>query len=404
MTLDLADKDSEKRLIMSLVSFPEFLVSVEDHLFTGEEKDVFNALKKCYAKYGEITREGLSVVLGKEPPVYIDIPSNKKPQPIIEYLEKFAKRRTLNRLKLVVEQCIEEDIYDYVAIKSVIDASITNGYKSLLDEGVLEFSAELAQKVKGNYNFISTGLPFLDYMFGGEWPRRGLTVVLGEGGSGKTALVVNSIVNMAMNGTPSLFLSLEMVKSRLVQRMVSLLSGIDGLKIKSGSLNERELSQVNNVLEKLQGLPIFIVDNPRIPIEDIVNVVREHKYKYDIKVFFVDYLQIIGGMGSSDLNMSELYGYYSSELRNIAVELDISAVLLAQQNRTHTGLHSILGSGRVGHVADVVFELNPTNQKSQVRPIELSVHKNRDGPLGSLTVAYQSHCFRFTEQTDYAGV
>lgn len=389
------DKDAERRLIASLLAYPDELSSLKSDLFTGEERDLFVAMQQCYAAYGEVTREGIALFLKKEPPVFIELPSFRHPKSIVDYLDNLKKKRALAHIQHRIDELLKKQVVSLEDINGALNFDYYVSSATSLDDGIIEFSAELRQKLNGAYEFISTGLPFLDYMLGGEWAKRGLTVILGEGGSGKTALIADSILRMAMRGAPTLFISLEMVKSRLVQRFVANYASIDGLKIKRGDLNEDEVRKVNETLAVLQKLPIFINDDPSVTIEEIASLVRNHRQQHNIRAFFVDYLQIIGGMHPTE-NASDLYGYFATTLRNVAVECDIAAVLLAQQNRTLSGLHSIFGSGRVGHVADVVFELTATAKNADIRPVEIIIHKNRDGPLGSYTVAYEAPYLRFS--------
>lgn len=389
------DKEAERRLILSLLSHQDTIPNVNKDLFTGEEHNLFCAIVSAYSAYGEVTREGIRTFLGEEPPTYIDIYSNRRPESIIDYLETLRLKRALLHVKNRIEILVQQRSFSVDDIRSALSFDDYVSNPTTLNDGIIEFNAELHQKVFGKYSFLSTGIDFLDYMLGGEWPRRGLTVILGEGGSGKTALISDSILRMALKGTPSLFFSLEMVKSRLVQRFVANYASIDGLKIRTGNVTEEELSKINDAVKVIQTLPIYISDDPKLTIEQIAALTRQHYKQYNIRAVFVDYLQIIGGMSVSE-STSDLYGYFAATLRNVAVECDIAAILLAQQNRSLRGLHSIFGSGRVGHVADVVFELTSTDKQNAVRPVEIVVHKNRDGPLGSYTVAYHSPYMRFS--------
>lgn len=393
----LIDKDAERRLLLSLLHYQDFIPNVNKDLFTGEEQNVFLAIVSAYASYGEVTREGIRNFYGQEPPTYIDLPSTRRPESIIDYLESLRVKRALVDIRNKIDVLVQQNSISLEDINKILSFDDYAARSTALDDGIIEFTSELNQKLSKKYNFLSTGIDFLDYMLGGEWPRRGLTVILGEGGSGKTALVTDSILRMAIKGTPTLFFSLEMVKSRLIQRLVANYANINSLNIRTGNLTEEEVEKINQSVAYIQKLPIYICDDPNLSIDQIVTLTRQHYKRCGIRAVFVDYLQIIGGMLPVE-NVSDLYGYYATSLRNVAIECDIAAILLAQQNRSLRGLHSIFGSGRVGHAADVVFELNTIDKKELVRPVEIVVHKNRDGPLGSYTVAYNSPYMRFSNK------
>jgi replicative DNA helicase len=275
--------------------------------------------------------------------------------------------------------------------------AITINEDSSVTPGINGFVADFSQKQSGKYRFIDTGLSFLNMMLGGEWPRQGLSIVLGQAGGGKTALVCQSIVNMARLGIPSLFISLEMTKAKLVSRFVANMANIDGLKLRNGKVDEEDKPRIDAALMELQTLPIYIIDNPEMTCDDIVYQVRLHKELYGIEAFFVDYIQIVTRQSRNNDDLVEELGYIAQRFRNVAKMESLAAVVLSQQNRQFKGLQSILGSGRIGHIADTAFEIkledSPTNDDS--RTCMLDFHKNRDGPVGEAICTYRPRYLRF---------
>lgn len=391
------DEIAEFRCLASLFDFPDRIPKVSVDFFEGIRKDIFSAMEKCYLKYNTLSYEMVSVFYGSPLPPVLDASRGFNPDPLIDYLAILAKKRILLKKIDRIHQLVQQSYIDDEDIKNVLSfPSFCFSSSSSLQDGILEFGRDLKKKLKNEYVFVDTGIHFLNEMLGGEWPRQGLTVIIGEGGSGKTALICNSMLEMAKNGTASYFQSLEMTKERLVARFVASLAEINGLRIRSGKLSEEEIHKVAEATSLLSNLPIFIDDTPGVSINRIVDQISYHTKQHNVKVAFVDYLQIIGDSFFQDGNMSDHYGYLALELRNAAVKNDIAVVLLSQQNRTHSGLHSILGSGRVGHIADVVIELSCSSKHETLRPVQVELHKNRDGPLGVQTVAYQTEYLKFT--------
>lgn len=211
-----------------------------------------------------------------------------------------------------------------------------------------------------------------------------------------TALVVQSILNMAKAGIPSLFLSLEMPKDKIISRMVANIASIDGMKIKSGDVTSEDLTKIDEALAQIQALKdyIHIVATPGLTVEEIMYQVKLHKEQFDIQAFFVDYIQIIDRPKSD--NDVEVLGYIAQQLRNTAVNLDIAAIALSQKNGQE-GLQSVWGSRRIVHIADSIFEieLNAKNT-GDVRDCTLNFHKNRDGAVGQQNCLYIAPYLRFT--------
>jgi len=82
--------------------------------------------------------------------------------------------------------------------------------------------------------------------------------------------------------------------------------------------------------------------------------------------------------------------------RNIAVNNDLSLVLLSQQNRSGDGLDSIFGSSRVSQISDVVFQVSIDDIVSDdVKMAEFNFLKNRNGPLGTIQNHYYPKYLRF---------
>jgi KaiC/GvpD/RAD55 family RecA-like ATPase len=396
--IGFVDDAAEYRLLAACVDRPESILGYTAELFTGDRARIFQAMQQAYLVYGEISTEGVEKFYGRILPPELEAARGAKPGAVLDKLVELATRRgvsdMINRLGLVLaNRDLDRAQLDKILTMKPLIASDDSG----LTVGITVFSSDLTRKIMKQYNFVRTGLGFLDHMLGGEWPRKALTVILGQGGGGKTALIVQSILNMARMEIPSLFISLEMPRDRIIARMVANISGIDGMRIRRGEITPDEQLLVNAAMDEIQELDkfIFIVDKPGLNIIDIQHQIRLHKERNNIQAFFVDYLQIIDRPESE--NPAEALGYLAQQLRNTAVSLDISAVLLSQQNRGFTGLSSILGSGRVGHIADAVFEieLDKSTENDSMRMCSINFHKNRDGPLGVAGCLYYPRILRF---------
>ncbi len=348
-------------------------------------------MRECFMVYGDLALEGVERFYGSHVPQQLEAARGAKASPIIDKLVTIATKRQLLDMSIALERLTYEPEIDIEQVRQTTAfAPILANQDTSLTNGVFEFVSDLTRKRTGQYQFIQTGLPFLDYMLGGEWPRQALSVVLGQAGGGKTALVCSSMLRMAKlpKPIPALFISLEMRKRQLVSRLVANLKHIDGIRLRKGEVTADELIQIESAIEEIQSLPLYIDDRPGLSVGEIITQMREHRDRHGIQIVFVDYLQIIAHSQAD--NQSETLGYITQQLRTAAVDLDMAAVLLSQQNRGYQGLASILGSGRVGHIADCVFEIkmDVESANDDLRLAQFDFLKNREGPLGRQTTSY----------------
>jgi replicative DNA helicase len=393
----MIDSTMEYRLLASFLDNPEYIFKVQDNLFTDNRIPLFRAIREAYLKYGEVTHEGVGLFYGSSVPGEIDAARGSKPEPLVDRLKILLKKRQLadisNRLNLLLAQ--QNPSVD--AIQEALHYDVINDADSSITTGVAEFISDFQQKRSGKYRFISSGLRILDFIMGGEWNRKALTLIIAKPGTGKTALICSSMLQMAMNGHPVFFASLEMPKDRIVSRLVAGITEINNRDIRSGAVEEDRIADIDRAVEMLQKLPIYIVDRRGMSVQDVVNQIRIHKNAYGIDAFFVDYLQIVSRDENND---AQSLGGVTQKLRDAAVDLDVAGILLAQQNKGYEGLDSIYGSSKVSQICDIVFEVTANDSdkdNDDLRIMNLDFHKQREGPLGSFAIRYQPKFVKFLD-------
>jgi replicative DNA helicase len=388
---------AEYRLLACAIDKPDLIRSWRADLFTDTRRNLFNAMKQAYERHhGEISTEGIEQYMRPIPPE-LEAARGAKPSALIDQLKDLATRRQLLEIADTINTRLQSgnEIPRTELVSLLEVAPVLTSEDSSLVGGINAFTADLRMKRAGRYQFIDTGLPFLNYMLGNEWPRQACTVIMGKGGGGKTALISNSMLNMARKGIPSLFVSLEMRKDKLVSRFVANMANVNGILLRQGKVTEEEIERINEALAEIQQLPIYIIDSPHLTVNDIVYEVKRHKEHHDIQAFFIDYLQIINEDTDSDW---ESLGHLTQQIRNVAVDTDTAAIVLSQQNRDtqKKGLDSLLGSSRIGHIADTVIEIGLDETISDTsRLCKFNFVKNREGPLGESNGIYRPNYLRF---------
>ena len=239
--------------------------------------------------------------------------------------------------------------------------------------------------------------------------RGELVILAARPGMGKTAFMLNMAVRQLKTKNRIIIFSLEMSKELLVERMISILSGVSLQKIRWGDLNDKELNEIVKALDFLKSKRdnFVIFDKSDIRINEIKTEIRKEKRKKDVDVVYIDYLQLINS--SSQYNNKNIeVGEVSRIAKVMARELDVAIVMLAQLSREvekRTDKRPILSdlrdSGEIEQNADLVLflyrEAYYKNVETDNEEVELILAKHRNGPLGTINMAFLKEDLNFIE-------
>ena len=266
---------------------------------------------------------------------------------------------------------------------------------------------EIIENAEGPVSGLLTGFTEYDEMTGGLHDGE-LTILAARPSMGKTALALNLAEQIAANGHQVGFFSLEMSKSQLVQRLVSARAQVDLQDLRRNMLRNDALPRISRACLELGQMPMFIDDVASISLMQLRAKARRMKSKHDIKVVFVDYLQLLSlgfRVESRQIEVSEL----SRGLKALSRELSIPVVCLAQLNRgpeqreSHTPrLSDLRESGSIEQDADVVAFLHREDYYHKEDPnyentnlSDLIVSKQRNGPTGVARLMWDNSTTRF---------
>ena len=123
---------------------------------------------------------------------------------------------------------------------------------------------------------------------------------------GKTAFVLSMAKNMAVNYKyPVAFFSLEMSNLQLVNRLIANTCEIESDKIRSGRLQPHEWERLDKKLNDLLGAPLYIDDTPSLSVFELRTKARRLVREHNVKIIFIDYLQLMNASGMSYGNRQE---------------------------------------------------------------------------------------------------
>ena len=265
---------------------------------------------------------------------------------------------------------------------------------------------EEASKQVDEITGIPSGFFDLDHMTNG-WQRSDLIILAARPAMGKTALCLNMAANTAVDyHYPVAVFSLEMSKEQLVMRMLAAAARIDQKRLRTGQLNADEWGAFLQKIGPLSSAPIYIDDTPAITIRELrAKARRLQSREGDLGLILVDYLQLMGGSGHSENRQQEV-SEISRSLKALARELNVPIIALSQLSRTveqtkdkRPQLSHLRESGSLEQDADIVLFIHREeyyNEDTDRRGIaDLIIAKHRNGPTGTVELAFQNELTRF---------
>lgn len=234
-----------------------------------------------------------------------------------------------------------------------------------------------------------------------------LIVIAGRPSMGKTAFVLNLAANIACDqNLPVGLFSLEMGRDQLVERIISLRTGICGTKIEHGNLSNTEYDRIEKEESSLCKSPIFIHDQAISYVSQVVDRARRLKDEEDIQLLIVDYLQLLGTNSRSDSRQYEV-AEVSRSLKMLAMEMNIPIICVAQLSRKveertdkRPLMSDLRDSGQIEQDADAILFLfrksyYEQNVGESEKKAEVIIAKNRHGPTGSIELSFIKECGSF---------
>jgi replicative DNA helicase len=327
----------------------------------------------------------------------------------VEFYARIVQASSIRRTLARVSQEIISRAHDESSEISVIledaerrifeisDRNQTGTYSPAKDIVKQTFDAiERHYHSKTEYTGIPCGFKDLDQLTMGF--QNSEFIVIGARPSvGKTAFALTIAAHMAIRQKiPVGFFSLEMSAMAIMQRLLSMEARLDSQRMRTGMLSPADFSRITEACSKLYDAPLYISDSPDLKLLDLRAQARRMKAKQDVKIIFVDYITLIGSE-NRDLPRHEQIAEISRSLKALARELALPVIALSQVRRETEGkkpnLADLRESGSIEQDADVVIFIHTEDLKAEVR--EISVAKQRNGPVGDLQLSFLSRYTRF---------
>jgi replicative DNA helicase len=280
-----------------------------------------------------------------------------------------------------------------------------------------EFVDALGTKV--DESFVRTGFFGIDMIL---HRLEGLIILAARPGTGKTALAVNIARNVAEQGRPVVFFSLEQTREQIFERILATEAEVSLEEVRTGAFladiptTEKILAAKDRLIPVLD--LIHIDEEANIPTSHITSVSRQKRLEWgDIGLIIVDYLHILR---LKEKSLVEALGDATKELRALGKELNCPVLLLSQLSRQNEGsqntgeqkkrrrpeLTDLRSSGEIEQTADVVIFLyresyyDEGGHMPEEDIVEAIVRKNRSGRTATALLKWTPRFVRFRDLSE----
>ena len=169
--------------------------------------------------------------------------------------------------------------------------------------------------------------------------------------------------------------------------------------------------QLERGLARATKAPLYIDETPGLTISEFTSKIKRMKAEKDIKIAFVDYLQLMHVSAAFAQYRALEIGEISRQLKETAKELKIPIIALAQLNRNLTArigtsngrprLSDLKDSGSIEQDADMVLFIHRPAllglSEETEDYAELIIEKNRSGETAIIKMTFNGDQVKFTD-------
>jgi replicative DNA helicase len=258
---------------------------------------------------------------------------------------------------------------------------------------------------------LSTGFTELDNHLSGLRPGE-LIMAAARPGVGKTGWAVWVAADVAVRQRRAvLFVSLEQSRQEVAERLMCAAAGVEGRRVRRGVITPDEARCLAAASNDGHDARLRFEDRPGQSVLQVAAHARRLKHgAHGLDLIILDYLQLLEPEDRRAKRYEQV-GAFSRALKKLARELSVPVLALSQLNRgaeeranQRPRLSDLRESGDLEQDSDVVLLLNRGQRHAAGGwcEIEANVAKNRNGPTGDVSLAYDPACGRFAEMHDSA--
>ena len=338
---------------------------------------------------------------------------------IVNHAQIVSEKAILRRLIRAATQMIEESYQERDEIPMILDKSeqvlfaVSQKFSQDKFVAVKDVLADTIERIneihenRGQLRGVPTGFKDLDNLLAG-FQKSDLIILAARPSMGKTALALNIAAHVsAREKVPVGVFSLEMSRDQLVDRLLTMETGIDSWRLRTGNLQEDDFSKLNYAMGVLSEAPLYIDDSAMLSVMDIRAKARRLQSEKGLGLLIIDYLQLMTGSArGNEQNRVQEVSDISRGLKALARELNIPVIALSQLSRAVElrtpkipMLSDLRESGSIEQDADVVAFIyredyyEPETEKKNITQILIKKHRN--GPVGDIDLYFHKEYGRF---------
>ena len=208
-----------------------------------------------------------------------------------------------------------------------------------------ECATELVTWASGDAPRIRLGLPVIDDLTQGGPSPGELVMVLARSGVGKTSVACNIAINV--QGTPTVFFSLEMSARMLLLRLAAIYTNTPTFVVEQQLRYQNESRAVDKIVNDFPLLSIC--DNPAMSLKGMGGYLdaTEAVWGTTAKVVIVDYLELVKASFGTGEGLSSVDSI-SRRLKDLARERDAVVIVLHQLSMGAMKSKRAVGGGAGG--------------------------------------------------------
>ena len=374
----MTNTEREKFLIGKVLINPELFIKDEDRLMKIKLNEpnysfLWEAIKKVHksgTKIDMVTigkeigmdKTSLSVLFDCEAYGYASFDFNS----LIEDLSYRSKYQTMGNLLLNINNLMQKnEPLDTISDELKKGIEIIQTDESANDENIggqlKDYYTTLTTRMSTDgITGVTTGYSCLDNFTNGLQPTD-LTIIGAASSMGKTSFALNVAYNAVRAKHPVAVFSYEMSAPQLLQRIISIESGVSLRELNQGAIDKEQLQLINKAIGVIEDLPLKIDDCKRTSLSYLTAKIRKYAINDNVQVVFIDYLQLVSVQGKKNGTREQEVSMVARTLKNLAKELNISVIALSQLNRgvsfrgnPKPTMSDLRESGEIEQAADIV--------------------------------------------------
>lgn len=340
--------------------------------------------------------------------------------------QKHILRQIIGCARVAENDCYKPD-EDALSLLGRVEQSffdITDVHRATITswpDMIKRVMAQIDELGQGTDTALKTGFSDLDRELTGLRPAN-MVILAARPSMGKTSLAMNMASNIASGHTGDdserkavgIF-SLEMSSEDLVLRLLCTHAEVSMHKLRGGYLDhESGHRKLVTAASNLNKALIYLDDSAGMDVNELRARARRMKHKHDIKLFIIDYLQLLHFREFSRQGRQIETGAISGCLKSMAKELNVPVLVISQLSRAPENrdgvprLADLRDSGSIEQDADVVLLLRrpsliPGDQdRDDKRLAILEIAKNRNGPVHSgIRLDFDADLTRFADRKEH---